>query len=137
MVGLNWLLILNGHLYLSGLWLNVDVRAYSEKEKCLEEIGLCVPNLLPILGSMIKIIKEMRKRTPTKKRNLTVPMNRIFTQAPKIMRKMVVGTIGICQSSHTTCVFNPTRSGWELESACLRPAYLEVFGLKIVKLSFE
>jgi hypothetical protein len=40
------LIILNGHIYLSDLWLAVDSRLGLVKNTCLEEIGLGVWNLL-------------------------------------------------------------------------------------------
>ena len=56
-MGLIRLFIVNGHLYLSGVWLSVDVRVDTKKDKCLIEIKLCAQNLLPTLGSMIKMIQ--------------------------------------------------------------------------------
>ena len=54
-VGVIWLLIFIGHLYLSGGWLRADVITETKKT-CLKEIGLRAQKLLTILGSVVNII---------------------------------------------------------------------------------
>ena len=45
-VGVIHLLILNGHLCLSGIWFGVDLIMDTQKGMCLKEIGLCAGNLV-------------------------------------------------------------------------------------------
>jgi hypothetical protein len=51
--GLTWVFF--RHLYLSGVWLGVDLRTESRKTLCLKEIGLSAENLLTILHSTVNI----------------------------------------------------------------------------------
>ena len=50
------LLILVGHLYLSGMWLDVALRTKIPKRYVFKEIGLHVQNMITILGSITTII---------------------------------------------------------------------------------
>ena len=47
--------LLNKHLYLSGVWLCVDLRRDSQNDTCPKVTGLCVHGLLTILGTTISI----------------------------------------------------------------------------------
>jgi hypothetical protein len=49
---LSWLLILIGHLYLSGMWVGVASRINTEKTR-FKEIGLRAPYMITILGSVV------------------------------------------------------------------------------------
>ena len=50
------IVIINGHLHLSGVQLGVDLRMDTKKHMCSKEIGLCAQNILTIMGSVVNII---------------------------------------------------------------------------------
>ena len=50
------IVIINGHLHLSGVQLGVDLRMDTKKYMCSKEIGLCAQNILTIMGSVVNII---------------------------------------------------------------------------------
>ena len=47
---------LDGHLYLSGLWLGLAPRMATKKTFFYKEIGLCAQNMIIILGLVVNII---------------------------------------------------------------------------------
>ena len=56
-------------------------------------------------------------------------MQKIFIQSPNIMRKVAIGTIWICESSRTNCVFHILREvGAERKIVQLRSTYLLLQG---------
>jgi hypothetical protein len=57
-MSLIWLLILIGHPYLSGVWLDVAPRT-DTKKTCLKEIGLYGQNMITILDSIVNVVGEI------------------------------------------------------------------------------
>jgi hypothetical protein len=51
----NLLMILNIHLYLSGMWLGINLRTDIRKHMCWKEIKLRVQNLSSILDTIVNI----------------------------------------------------------------------------------
>ena len=47
------------HIYLSGMWLSVVPRTKYRKDMCCKEIGLHLPNMVPILSSIVNIIGDL------------------------------------------------------------------------------
>ena len=88
---------------MSGVWLGVNQKT-NNKKTCVE---LCAQNLLTILDAIINITMEDLYDHLMRKGSLT--MDWIFIQAPKSMRKVVMGTIRFCYSSHIDCVFHILR----------------------------
>lgn len=117
---------LKGHLYLSGAWLDANLRldtkrTYFEKDWTMlwnfVDHSRCCSQYnnrgRPIWFDL------MRKRT------FTFTMNRIFKWPPNIMRRVATGTIWICiWISHWLCVSYPMRSWCREKSDRLRPTYL-------------
>jgi hypothetical protein len=50
------LVILIAHLYLSGVWLELDLKTDTKKDIFNKHIGLHAQNMFTILGSIINII---------------------------------------------------------------------------------
>ena len=98
--------ILNGHPYLSGVWSDVDLRTDTKKTCVLIEIGLHALSMLTILNSMVNVVGGDIYDQFLRERIFTLIMSKIFTWAPKIMRKMAMGTIWICLLSCTSFVFH-------------------------------
>ena len=47
-----------GHLYLTGMWLGVDIKNRLPKGMCLKEIIPGAHNMLTILGSIVNMIEK-------------------------------------------------------------------------------
>lgn len=75
-MGLKWLLILIGHLYLSAMWFGMAPRT-GTKTKCLKEIGLCAPNMITILGSIVNIFGGTYMTSLQARKSYTLMMNKI------------------------------------------------------------
>ena len=75
-MGLKWLLIFIGHLYLSGMWFGVAPRT-GTKKKCLKEIGLRAPNMITILGSIANIFGGTYMTSLQARKSYTLMMNKI------------------------------------------------------------
>ena len=61
-MNLFWVIILIGHLYLSGVWLDVAPRIDTQNKSYLKKIGLCAQCMITILGSMIKLISLINSK---------------------------------------------------------------------------
>ena len=94
--GLTQSLFLIRHLQLSGVWVWIQERR-PKSIIYFKEIGLHAQNMLTILGSIIHIWKMARiwnlYENLMSSRISTLRMNKIFIWAPKIMLKMVTGTL--------------------------------------------
>jgi len=97
-----------GHLYLSGMWLGVNLRTDTKKTCIFRRIRLRAQNMPTILGSKAKSLRGGGNLYDhlMSTQILTFLMNKIFIWALSTMKKMATGTLWICQSSCTNFVFH-------------------------------
>jgi hypothetical protein len=86
-----------------------DSNNISKKTRDWKESGLCAQNLIIILSSTVKSHAHLMHM-----RIFTMRMYKIFIRAPKIMRKVALASLWICELSRANHVFHIL---WEVGSS--------------------
>lgn len=86
--------ILNKHMYVSGVWLYVELRTDTNQNMCLNVSGLRAFNMLTVIDSMVNIIGGINMNNHLTKNFIRQHVN-IFLRVPKTTRKTIATRVRI------------------------------------------